>query len=173
VDIMQGRFRGRLEFERSVDPQALDSLVPKFVLQPLVENAIKHGVEPREEGGLVTVVARREGATIVLEVRDTGDGLIGSVREGTGVRNTRERLQHLYGVGRQEFTLTSPADGGTVATLVIPHETDEGPAPTYTAPRIETATTAGDARRVVPVVAPAAARPGGAVVNSALGRQVS
>lgn len=173
VDIMQGRFRGRLTFERDVDPGALDSLVPRFVLQPLVENAIKHGVEPREEGGLVTVVARREGASVVLEVRDNGDGLIGSIHEGTGVRNTRERLQHLYGAGRQQFTLTSPANGGTVATLVIPYETDDGPAPTYTTPQIEAATNAAGSTDDVPVVGPLGARPSSAVVKAAIGRRAS
>lgn len=176
VDIMQARFRGRLTFERDVDPDTLDSLVPRFVLQPLVENAIKHGVEPREEGGLVTVVARRKGvagASVVLEVRDNGDGLIGSIHEGTGVRNTRERLQHLYGAGRQQFTLTSPANGGTVATLVIPYETDDGPAPTYTTPQIEVATNAADSTGDVPVVGPLGARPASAVVKSAMGRRAS
>lgn len=173
VDIMQGRFRGRLTFERDVDPDTLDSLVPRFVLQPLVENAIKHGVEPREEGGLVTIVARREGTSVVLEVRDNGDGLIGSIHEGTGVRNTRERLQHLYGAGRQQFTLTSPANGGTVATLVIPYETDDGPAPTYTTPQIEAATNAADPARGTPVVAPVGARPAGAAVKAAVGRRAS
>jgi signal transduction histidine kinase len=135
VDIMQGRFRGRLTFELDIDPVALDALVPRFMLQPLVENAIKHGVEPREEGARVSVSARRRGGSLELEVRDDGDGLGGTVHEGTGVRNTRERLHHLYGPDRQRFALLSAESGGTVASLVIPFETEDGPTPTYTTPR--------------------------------------
>ena len=153
VDIMQERFRGRLSFEITVDQDVLDALVPHFVLQPLVENAIKHGVEPREEGGRVTVTARRRGDSLALDVRDNGDGLVGVVREGTGVRNTRERLQHLYGADRGRFSLTAGVNGGTVASVTIPFEVDDSPVPTYTPPRVE------------------AVRP--AAVPAALGRKVS
>jgi two-component system LytT family sensor kinase len=174
VDIMQGRFRGRLAFDRDVDPETLGALVPRFVLQPLVENAIKHGVEPREEGGRVTVRARRRDNALTLEVRDNGDGIIGDIREGTGVRNTRERLQHLYGPSRQHFTLTSLASGGTIASLAIPFETDDGPAPTFTVPRVEPAPSEGGVRRDAPSAAPVAARASQVVVgNAALGRPVS
>jgi two-component system LytT family sensor kinase len=134
VEIMQARFHGRLTFELDVDPATLDALVPRFVLQPLVENAIKHGVEPREEGGRVIVTARRQGDTLTLDVRDNGDGLSRTIREGTGVTNTRERLLHLYGAGRQSFALTPAAGGGTVASLVIPFDTDDGPPSSYTPP---------------------------------------
>jgi len=133
IEIMRARFRGRLTFELHVEPTTLDALVPRFILQPLVENAIKHGVEPREEGGRVTVTARRDGASVDLEVRDNGDGLAGAIREGTGVRNTRERLLHLYGAGRQQFTLTLAPDGGTIASVVIPFDIDEEPPATFTA----------------------------------------
>jgi len=133
VEIMRARFHGRLTFELDIDPATLDALVPRFMLQPLVENAIKHGVEPREEGGRVTVTARRQGDSLTLDVRDNGDGLAGAIREGTGVRNTRERLQHLYGIARQQFALAPAPGGGTVASLVIPFDTDDGPADSYTA----------------------------------------
>jgi hypothetical protein len=133
IEIMRARFHGRLTFELNVEPTTLDALVPRFILQPLVENAIKHGVEPREEGGRVTVTARRHGDSLDLEVRDNGDGLAGAIREGTGVRNTRERLHHLYGAGRQEFALTPAPGGGTVASVVIPFDTDDGPPATFTA----------------------------------------
>ena len=134
VEIMRARFRGRLTFELDVEPAALEALVPRFMLQPLVENAIKHGVEPREEGGRVIVSARQRGESLALDVRDNGDGIPGAIREGTGVRNTRERLHHLYGTGRQQFTLTPAVGGGTVASVIIPFDTDDGPAATFTTP---------------------------------------
>jgi anti-sigma regulatory factor (Ser/Thr protein kinase) len=160
IQIMRARFRGRLTFELNVDPTTLDALVPRFILQPLVENAIKHGVEPREEGGRVAVRARRHGDSLDLEVRDNGDGLAGAIREGTGVRNTRERLHHLYGAGRQQFALTPAPGGGTVASVVIPFDTDDGPPATFTAPP-QTPEHAGDGVRRSPaaaVVSPAAFR---------------
>jgi signal transduction histidine kinase len=167
VEIMRARFRGRLTFELDVAPATLDALVPRFILQPLVENAIKHGVEPREEGGRVIVTARRQGDSLALEVRDNGDGLMGAIREGTGVRNTRERLHHLYGPGRQQFTLAAGADGGTLAAVVIPFDTDDGPAATFTVPAsiAEPSNDSGvrragpaSAATSTPVVAPAAFR---------------
>lgn len=137
VDIMRARFHGRLTFELNVDPATLDALVPRFILQPLVENAIKHGVEPREEGGRVTVTARRHDGSVDLEVRDNGDGLAGAIREGTGVRNSRERLLHLYGPDRQEFALTPAPGGGTIALVVVPFDIDDEPPATFTAaPRL-------------------------------------
>ena len=173
VDIMQGRFRGRLTFERDVDPDTLDAQVPRFVLQPLVENAIKHGVEPREEGGRVIVSARRRGDSLALEVRDNGDGIMGTVREGTGVRNTRERLLYLYGTGSQQFALTPAGSGGTVASLLIPFATDAEPAPTYTPPPIHTAPSAvgsrHGARTTVPIGPQTAS---GGVANPALGSPI-
>jgi hypothetical protein len=147
VEIMRARFRGRLGFELDVDPSTLDALVPRFMLQPLVENAIKHGVEPREEGGRVTVTARRHGDSLDLEVRDNGDGLVGSIREGTGVRNTRERLLHLYGEGRHRFDLMPAIGGGTVAAIVIPFDLDDEPPATFTTPSIPGVTVTGDVRR--------------------------
>jgi len=156
VEIMQGRF-SRLSFELDIDPSTLDALVPRFMLQPLVENAIKHGVEPREEGGRVVVRARREGGALRLEVCDNGDGLLGTVREGTGVRNTRERLVHLYGEGRQRFDLAPDPAGGTIASVVIPFDIDDGPAATFTAPSAPTSDSVAPVRHEpTPVRAPGA-----------------
>ena len=160
VEIMQGRFHGRLTFALEIDPATLDALVPRFILQPLVENAIKHGVEPREEGGRVTVSAQHRDASLVLEVRDNGDGLGGAIREGTGVGNTRERLHHLYGIGRQRFDLVPAPGGGTVASVVIPFDLDDGPLATFTTPMAPATQTDDGVRRVpvTPVVAPAPLR---------------
>ena len=172
VEIMQGRFRGRLTFSLDVDPATLDALVPTFILQPLVENAIKHGVEPREEGGCVTVSARRQGEALALEVRDNGDGLGGVIREGTGVGNTRERLHHLYGDGRQRFDLMPAPGGGTVASVLIPFDTDDGPPATFTAPPLPVAEAAAGVRRA-PSGQSAPAAPNGVVAHGALRRSAS
>ena len=169
VAIMKGRFN-RLSFELDIDQATLDALVPRFMLQPLVENAIKHGVEPREEGGRVIVRAWREGGSLHIDVRDNGDGLIGTIREGTGVRNTRERLLHLYGEGRQQFELVPDPAGGTVASVMMPFETDDGPVPTFTtpgAPASEVVATAAVRRESTP------GRGAGAVHATAFRRHTS
>ena len=125
VDIMQVRFQGRLAVETRVDDPALDALVPSLVLQPLVENAIKHAVEPRTEGGRVEIEATVEGATLVLRVRDEGAGASrDSAAPGTGVglRNTVARLEQLYGTD-QRFSLVPAPGGGTVAEVRLPYHT--------------------------------------------------
>jgi len=130
IDIMAVRFRGRLRFALDVEPEALDAAVPRFLLQPLVENALRHGIEPLERGGCVEVVGRRRLDVLELEVRDTGRGLspYGSVpeapgplppREGVGLRNTRDRLRQLYGEAHH-FALRVRAGGGVIAAVAIP-----------------------------------------------------
>ena len=152
LDIMGARFNGRLRVARDVDPQTLDALVPRFVLQPLVENAIKHGIEPREEGGEVAVAARLFHGALEIVVADDGDGLGDApIRVGTGVHNTRERLRHLYGEGRQEFSLTPREGGGAVARIVVPYRAGE-PAPAPVASSI-------------PAVASSSARHGRAIAR--------
>ena len=151
-----------MSVELDVEPATRAALVPRFILQPLVENAIKYGVEPREEGGSVTVWARHRDESLALEVRDDGDGLIGAIREGTGVRNTRERLHHLYGAGHQQFALVAARGGGTIASIVIPFDTDDGPAPSFTTPSVPAQDAMDDVRRAPPAPAPA-----GAVVSPA------
>jgi two-component system LytT family sensor kinase len=128
---MQVRFQGRLEVERQVDEEALDLLVPALVFQPLVENAIRHGLERRSEGGKLAVEAAVEGGTLVLRVRDNGadrgtgqtDGF-GTAepaerRVGVGVSNTKARLERLYGAD-QHFTLSPLPEGGMLAEVRLP-----------------------------------------------------
>ena len=109
----------------SVDlPDTLGALaVPTLVLQPLVENAIKHGLEPKIDGGRLHVSARAEGSDLVLSVRDTGVGLSDVANDGThfGVSQVRERLSTLYG-DAASLTLATPddAEGGVLATVRIP-----------------------------------------------------
>jgi two-component system, LytTR family, sensor kinase len=122
LEIMQIRFQGRLSIESQVEPAVLDALVPNLILQPLVENAIKHGVSKIDVEGRIQIQARRDGERLVLCVRDNGPRASESVlraAEGIGLRNTRERLLELYG-SEQSFTLRGAEDGGVVAEVIIP-----------------------------------------------------
>jgi two-component sensor histidine kinase len=131
LEIMQIRFQGRLETTLDAAPEVRDALVPNLVLQPLVENALKHGVSKTEGVGRIVVRAERVGDELVLTVRDNGhvagaggtsvqrDETAGS---GVGLRNTRARLEQLYG-RHQRFTLQPAADGGVVAEIVLPYHT--------------------------------------------------
>ena len=95
------RFGDRLKLEFDVDERAESALVPSLLLQPLVENAMKYAIAPREQGGSVTVIAGIEGGQLRLAVADDGPGLAPALANGNGrgggVRNTRERLMVLYG----------------------------------------------------------------------------
>ena len=128
VDIMQVRFQGRLEVIIDADDAVLDALVPNLVLQPLVENAIKHGVNKVEGQGRIRVDAVLDGDQLVLRVRDNGPGPATPgdqvASSGVGLQNTMERLQQLYG-GKQRFSLHPASDGepGTVAEVLIPYHT--------------------------------------------------
>jgi hypothetical protein len=101
LGIEKMRFGPRLLIEFAIDDSAQDALMPSLLLQPLIENAIKYAVAPREEGGRVAISARVYGGTLHLSIADDGPGMIGSTRStnglGVGLRNTRERLDVLYG----------------------------------------------------------------------------
>ena len=123
LEIEQTRFRDRLEVRMQIDPDALDGRVPNLILQPLVENAIKHGTAPRAAAGLIEIFAARQETHILIEVRDNGGGLaanVGSFREGVGLRNTRARLRQLYGPAHR-FELRNRTGGGAIVTMVIPY----------------------------------------------------
>ncbi len=122
LEIMQIRFQGRLTIHSQVEPGVLDALVPNLILQPLVENAIKHGVSKIDDEGRIEILARRDGDRLVLCVKDNGPHISESglrAGEGVGLRNTRERLQELYG-SEQSFTLRAAEDGGVVAEVIVP-----------------------------------------------------
>ncbi|HWK89566.1 MAG TPA: histidine kinase [Longimicrobium sp.] len=133
LEVEQIRLGGRLTVRWAVDPAARGARVPHMVLQPLVENAIKHGLAGREGGGCVQVSARREGPWLELEVRDDGVGLAAAARRaapggGIGTANTRARLAHLYGAG-QGLEIAPGNGGGTRVSLRIPWHEAPWPAP--------------------------------------------
>jgi LytS/YehU family sensor histidine kinase len=106
-----------------VPDSTLEAHVPPFALQPLVENAIRHGVAKRSQGGKVLVSARRVDGRLQLRVVDDGPGLAAEkVREGIGLRNTRDRLQQLYGAA-QQLAFRSPESGGLEVLMELPWRT--------------------------------------------------
>ena len=133
IDIMQVRFQGRLIVDQQVDDDVMEALVPNFVLQPLVENAVMHGVSKVQGEGRIELSARRVGGDVVIRVRDNGPGvdLATTSHErtepapgggGVGLGNTRARLKQLYGTA-QRLTLVRASGGGTIAEIVLPYHT--------------------------------------------------
>ena len=129
LDIEQIRFTDRLKVTREIDPAVQQALVPYLILQPLVENAIRHGIEPREELGHLGIHAGRHNGRLELRVTDNGAGLKSgshaSAPEGIGLSNTRSRLRHLYGEDFQ-FELAEASAGGLEARIEIPFHTRAG-----------------------------------------------
>lgn len=120
LEIERTRFADRLQIHMNIDPTALDVKVPNMILQPLVENAVKHGISPRAASGNIHVKAARANGHLHLEVCDDGAGLNGkAIREGIGLSNTRARLRQLYGKD-QQFEVEAPATGGFTARVTIP-----------------------------------------------------
>jgi sensor histidine kinase YesM len=134
-EIERVRFREQLELKLDVEPVALDAQVPSFLWQPVLENAIRHGIATSETQGRIIVRARRNNGTLLLEVEDNGMGLplnppqAHGIREGIGLANTRAILQHIYGSHHRFHVAPSP-DGGAIATLEIPFTTSESSQPT-------------------------------------------
>jgi signal transduction histidine kinase len=116
--IMQIRMGERLAFELDAPAELKSTPFPPLLLHTLVENAVVHGIEPKEGNGLVTVSARRDGERIVIRIVDDGVGLDGSA-EGFGLRNTRERLATFYD-GRASLELEPAAPRGVTAAIMIP-----------------------------------------------------
>jgi signal transduction histidine kinase len=121
--IEQVRFADRLRVLFNVDPSALDGLVPNFLLQPIVENAIRHGIAQCEHAGVVEASARRFGDELHMVVRDTGPGMeyVQLQGHGIGLSNTRERLAHFYAEG---YTMHAQRlhTGGFEVAITIPYE---------------------------------------------------
>jgi two-component system, LytTR family, sensor kinase len=124
LDIEQTRFQDRLTVSMKVDPEAFDGEVPRMILQPIVENAIKHGIAGRNGGDHVQITAGKEGERLWMQVRDNGGGLqirtLKALRTGVGLSNTRARLDCLYGRHyRLEF---SDRNGGLSVLIEIPFQ---------------------------------------------------
>jgi two-component sensor histidine kinase len=138
LEIARVRFQDRLVVGVDVDPHIDTALVPRFMLQPLVENALRHGIGSREGSARVTIRARRSGGRLHLVVEDDGDAPMldggGFPREGVGLTNTRERLRELYGEGHALRLSRGPA-GGLQVTLDIPFRASSAqPDPDVTRP---------------------------------------
>jgi sensor histidine kinase YesM len=122
LSIEQVRFRDRLRVEIAADPEILDAAVPHMVLQPIVENAIRHGIGRSSSAGRIRISACRVNGTLELTVQDDGPGLAPAIpghAQGIGLANTRARLHELYGeAGR--LSVENGEHGGVTATLVLP-----------------------------------------------------
>jgi two-component system, LytTR family, sensor kinase len=121
LDIERCRHLERFKVETDLPPETLGALVPHLILQPLVENAIRHGVSSRLNDSRLRIAAARENGNLVVEIDDNGVGLPseGQIREGVGLRNTRARLAALYG-DTFDLRLLSRKEGGTRARLAVP-----------------------------------------------------
>jgi len=132
LEIEQVRFADRLNVKFHIEPETLDALVPNMVLQPLVENAVRHGIATRDRSGTIEVLSRREGDRLRLLVRDNGPGLPAgfdwkngngsstSKKHGLGLGNTRARLQQLYGT-EQSLELRNVNGGGLAVNITLPY----------------------------------------------------
>jgi sensor histidine kinase YesM len=121
LEIQRARFGERLVVQREISPEALAGRVPNLVLQPLVENAIQHGIAPHARVGQIRLRAARRDDRLELEVQDNGSGRpkMGPLRDGVGLANTRARLQQLYGAA-QSLEMTDAPEGGMVVRISIP-----------------------------------------------------
>jgi len=124
LEIMQKRFEDKLRVTYAVDAGLENSLVPQLVLQPLVENSVRHGLKESTAGIDISIGARRENGNLILQVADTGAGLgtldsEAALKRGLGLANIRGRLEQLYGTG-QAFSIANREAGGAEVTLRFP-----------------------------------------------------
>jgi two-component system LytT family sensor kinase len=132
LEIEVVRFGSKLRVVKEIDPETLPVLVPSILLQPLIENSIKHGLEPRINGGTITLRSRLDGDRVSIEVSDDGVGIGNRPRSalhrsgaGIGIQNVRERLEVLYG-NQASFNVESSPGRGTRVSIEIPSNLHEG-----------------------------------------------
>jgi sensor histidine kinase YesM len=121
LEIEQTRFQDRLTTSFDISPATLDARVPYLILQPLVENALRHGITTRPGAGHIEVRAAVENGSLLMQVRDDGVGLDGTFKKGIGLANTEARLSQLYGTAHQ-FRFNNLAAGGLLVTITIPFD---------------------------------------------------
>jgi sensor histidine kinase YesM len=119
LDVLQIRMGERLRYEIDIPPELHAFALPPMLLQPVVENAIRHGLEPKIDGGVVKVRARRVDGTVVIEISDSGAGFAATTRGGVGLTNLRDRLRLLYGE-RAGLVIGESHGGGASVTLTLP-----------------------------------------------------
>jgi LytS/YehU family sensor histidine kinase len=129
LQIMQKRFESNLRVTYSVDSELENSLVPQLILQPLVENSLRHGLKDGGAGIDISIAARRDNGSLILQVADTGAGLgtqggEAAMDRGVGLANIRGRLEQLYGT-EQEFVIANLPTGGAEVTLRVPFHVEK------------------------------------------------
>lgn len=130
LDIEKVRFAERLQLEFAIDPEAEQALVPTMILQPIVENSIKHGISKTEQGGMIRIAAYRVGDILRLEISDNGPGLAAGAESeaefalsaGVGVSNIQNRLREIY-ADRHKLLFSNLETGGFMVTVEIPYDT--------------------------------------------------
>ena len=131
LEIERIRFQNRLVTRVDLEPQALECLLPNLILQPLVENAIRHGIAPRSTPGIIEIDAKHVDRALRIQIRDNGPGIpdhrtsVNLFEQGLGLANTQNRLERLYGTDHL-FDLRNSSEGGLVVTLEIPFHTVNG-----------------------------------------------
>jgi two-component system LytT family sensor kinase len=127
LEIERMRFHDRLTVKMHIDPKTLNARVPDLILQPIVENAIRHGIAPRSEAGVIEIRAERLNGSLHLQVRDNGRGLQSepnsAAQGGVGISNTQARLAQLYGANHR-FEMLNGAEGGLCVNITIPFHTE-------------------------------------------------
>jgi two-component system LytT family sensor kinase len=124
IEIEQTRFGDRLSVQKQIAPETCDALLPNLLLQPILENAIQHGIEPHARPGRIELKSTRVGNSLQLEIRDNGEGLPNGLTpdEGIGLSNSRARLLQLYGA-QSRFELKNMDGGGLTVIIVVPWRT--------------------------------------------------